>query len=166
MIALKVPIGAPDPARWPLKAVAVIDEEDVHRRLFHEQDWGGLIASQCRSRRPVFIDDRFELFGAKAVLEYVAAIGGGPEWEAIRDRERIDVVWVKPDRGLARRLRNDPAWTIAHSDAASIVFERVETSLDVTEANDGPSPGSRAAATDLGQGAGLAQPPLPRFSKR
>ncbi len=107
-----------------LTAIAVIDAEDAHRRLFHEQDWGGLIASECRSRRPVFIDDRFELFGTKAVLEYVGALGGGPEWDAIRDRERIDVVWIKPDRGLARRLRNDPAWAVAYSDAMSIVFER------------------------------------------
>ena len=140
LIALKVPLGSPGPAKWPLKAVAVIDAEDENRRLFHEQNWGGLIASECRSRRRAFIDDRFELFGAKAVLEYIAALGGGPEWDAIRDREGIDAVWIKPDRGLARRLRNDPDWTVAFSDAASIVFER--------------SGGERS------------QPPSPRFSKR
>ncbi|APW59614.1 hypothetical protein BSF38_01041 [Paludisphaera borealis] len=124
LIAARIPLGSPDPTKWPLDAVAVLDAQDDRQRLFHEQDWGGLIASECKNRRLSFIDDRFELFGVKAVLEYVAALGGGPEWDAIRDRERIDVVWIKPDRGLARRLLDDPGWTVAHRGAASIVFRR------------------------------------------
>jgi hypothetical protein len=124
LIAARVPLGSPDPAKWPLEAVAVLDSQSDRQRLFHEQDWGGLIASECRNRRS-YIDDRFELFGAKTVLEYVAALGGGPEWDAIRDRERIDAVWIKPDRGLARRLTDDPGWSVAHRGAASILFRRI-----------------------------------------
>jgi hypothetical protein len=130
LIASKIPLGSPDPAKWPLEAVAVLDAQDDRQRLFHEQDWGGLIASECRNRRLSYIDDRFELFGPKAVLEYVAALGGGPEWDAIRDRERIDVVWIKPDRGLARRLLDDPGWTVAHSATASILFRRRQLDAD------------------------------------
>jgi hypothetical protein len=124
LVAARVPLGAPDPAKWPLEAVAVIDAQDDRTRLFHEQDWGGLIALECRNGRRSFIDDRFELFGSKMVIEYAAALGGGPEWDAVRDRERIDAVWIKPDRGLARRLRDDPAWTVVHSDETSIAFRR------------------------------------------
>ncbi len=38
------------------------------------------------------------LFGKAAILEYCDALNGGPTWDTIRDRDRIDMVWVKPDQ--------------------------------------------------------------------
>ena len=114
--------GGLDPGRWPLAAVATLDRQPVRARLFHEQDWGGMIEAQCRPRRRAFLDDRFELFGKAAILDYVAAMQGGPGWDALRDRHGIDLVWVRPDRGLARRLASDPRWRVLHRDEVSVLF--------------------------------------------
>ncbi|SIN92758.1 hypothetical protein SAMN05444166_1651 [Singulisphaera sp. GP187] len=113
-----------DPTVWPIDAVASLNRQRLQTRLFHEQDWGGMIASECRPPRRSFIDDRFELFGKAEVLQYADALHGGPVWEAIRDRERIELVWVRPTRGLARLLTGHPDWKILHRDAVSILFRR------------------------------------------
>lgn len=116
--------GGPNPAHWPLSAVAVLDRQPVGARLFHEQDWGGLIESECRPVRAAYLDDRFELWGRKPILEYVDVLTGGPAWDRVRDRDQIELVWLRPDRGLVKRLLDDPDWEPAHRDAGSVLFRK------------------------------------------
>jgi hypothetical protein len=117
-----VSLGGFSPKTWPLEAFAVLDRQPVAARLFHEQDWGGMIEARCQPPRRAFVDDRFELFGKDAILEYIDALNGGPDWEPLRERERIELVWVRPDRGLARRLEADPRWSVLYRDEVSILF--------------------------------------------
>lgn len=121
-------LGGPDPEHWPLGALEVLNRQPIAARLFHEQDWGGLIASECRPPRRSYLDDRFELWGKSPILEYVAALQGGPTWDELRDRERINLVWIKPDRGLAKRLLREPGWKVAYRDKLSILFQKADPS--------------------------------------
>ncbi|AGA25905.1 hypothetical protein [Singulisphaera acidiphila] len=116
--------GGFDPKTWPLDGVAVLNQQPVESRLFHEQDWGGMIEAECRPIRRAFVDDRFELFGKKALLNYFDALQGGPDWDGLCQQERFHLVWVKPDRGLAKRLANDPQWQTLHRDSVSVLFGR------------------------------------------
>jgi hypothetical protein len=116
--------GGFDVKKWPLGALASLNHQDVTSRLFHEQDWGGLIAAECNPVRRSYLDDRFELFGKQAILEYVDVLTGGPAWDTVRDRDKIEVVWLRPDRGLAKRLRKDPGWTVVYQDKVSILFKQ------------------------------------------
>ena len=113
-----------DPWRWPLNAVATLDRQPASARLFHEQDWGGFIEAETRPIRRSYVDDRFELFGKDAVNEYVNVLTGGPAWDTVRDRDRIDLVWVRPIRGLAKRLLKEPGWSVLYRDPVSILFSR------------------------------------------
>jgi hypothetical protein len=122
VVGFGVRLGGFNPKKWPLEALAVLDAQPAATRLFHEQDWGGLIAAECQPQRRSYVDDRFELFGKDAIVEYVDVLTGGPAWDTIRDRERIELVWLRPDRGLARRLLKEPRWTVLHRDAVSILF--------------------------------------------
>ena len=92
--------------------------------MFHEQDWGGFIEAETRPIRRSYVDDRFELFGKDAIVEYVDAMTGGPAWDTVRDRDRIDLVWLRPDRGLAKRLLKEPGWSVLYRDKVSILFSR------------------------------------------
>ncbi len=121
---LGIPLGRPDPGKWPLSALDALNRQPVDARLFHEQDWGGLISSECRPTRAAYLDDRFELWGKPAILEYVAAMQGGPTWDEVRDRDGVALVWVKPDRGIARRLLKDSDWIVLYRDDVSILFRR------------------------------------------
>jgi hypothetical protein len=116
--------GGFSPKVWPLNGLPVLDRQPIGDRLFHEQDWGGMIEAECDPPRRAYLDDRFELFGREAILEYVDALQGGPGWYALRDRERIALVWVRPERGLARQLAKDPHWRVLHRDPVSVLFRR------------------------------------------
>ncbi len=128
-LALAVASGATlttlDPSHWPLSALKALNREPTEARLFHEQDWGGLIEAETVPLRRTFIDDRFELFGKQAVLSYLNALEGGPDWDEIRDRDGITLVWIRPERGLARRLAVDPQWKVVQQDQVSVLYERV-----------------------------------------
>ena len=118
--------GGLDPVRWPLSAMAALDRQTATARLFHEQDWGGLIESESLPVRRAYLDDRFELFGKETIVEYVDALTGGPAWDRLRDREGIDLVWIRPERGLAKRMLREPGWSVVHRDRVSILFRRVD----------------------------------------
>jgi len=123
-VASGATLGGFDPEHWPFSALPALNRVVPDVPVFQEQDWGGLIESECRPPRLAFIDDRFELHGKEAVLQYLNAIEGGPDWDAVRDRERIGLVWVRPGRGLARRLAGDTSWRLLYSDAVSVLYVR------------------------------------------
>jgi len=92
-----------------------------------------LIEAECQPTRCAYVDDRFEIFGKAAILEYVDALFGGPAWDTVRDREKIELVWLRPDRGLSKRLLKDPGWSVLYRDKVSILF-RHRTTSEVTAA--------------------------------
>ncbi len=122
-----VTLGGFDLTRWPLGALGALNREAPSTRLFHEQDWGGLIAAECQPLRRSYLDDRFELFGKEAIIEYVEVLSGGPAWDTVRDRDRIEMVWLRPERGLAKRLVQDPAWRVIYRDSVSVLFKHGDT---------------------------------------
>ncbi len=123
LLVIGVNLGGFDTKKWPLRALATLNEQPVRARLFHEQDWGGLIAAECQPTRPTYLDDRFELFGKKAIVEYVDVLTGGPAWDDVRDRDRIEIVWLRPDRGLAKRLKKERGWDVIYEDKVSILLK-------------------------------------------
>lgn len=120
-----VPTAGPDPQKWPLDALPTLNAQPTSLRLFHEQDWGGLIEAECVPRRLAYLDDRFELWGREPILEYIDVLTGGPAWDKVLERDAIELVWLKPDRGLARRLLADPAWNVLYRDKVSVLLRRV-----------------------------------------
>jgi hypothetical protein len=117
-------LGGYDAHKWPLSALETLNRQPTSARLFHEQDWGGLIAAECRPPRKSYLDDRFELFGKEMMLEYLEVLTGGPNWDMLRDRDKINLVWLRPDRGLSKRLLSDPQWRVLYRDKVSILFAR------------------------------------------
>ena len=118
-------LGGFDPSHWPLAGLNALNKEATSLPLFHEQDWGGMISAESLPVRKVYLDDRFELYGKPFILRYLNALAGGPDWDAVRDQESIGLVWIRPDRDLARRLKEDPRWRVVHQDAVSVLFRRI-----------------------------------------
>jgi hypothetical protein len=118
------PFGEHDPARWPTACREALDWQPTSARLFHDLEWGGLIAEGSHPRRLTFIDDRFELFGKQAIVDYCAALTGGPAWDGLDARERFDLAWVRADGPLSRRLADDPRWSEVARDPVSVLYRR------------------------------------------
>ncbi len=116
--------GGFDQKRWPFGALPTLNDQPLATRMFHEQDWGGLIAAECQPTRRSYLDDRFELYGKPAILEYIEVLSGGPTWDLVHERDRIDMVWLRPDRGLAKRLYRTPGWRVVYRDKVSVLFKQ------------------------------------------
>ena len=121
-------LGGFDHKKWPFAALEALNHQPTSTRMFHEQDWGGLIAAECLPLRRSYLDDRFELFGKEAILEYIDVLTGGPAWDVIRDRDKIEIAWLRPDRGLAKRLLKEPGWEVLYRDKVSILFKQKASS--------------------------------------
>jgi hypothetical protein len=117
--------GEPDPSLWPLSGLPAVARLDPAAPLFHELEWGGLLAAEAPGGRRPTLDDRFELHGRRRIVEYLEAQAGGPGWEALQAREGYGAAWLRPDRPLARRLAADPGWRVAHRDRVGVVLVRV-----------------------------------------
>jgi hypothetical protein len=128
IVSLGGNLGGFDYKKWPFSALDTLNHQPTTTRMFHEQDWGGLIAAECQPMRRSYLDDRFELFGKEAILEYIEVLTGGPSWDVVRDRDKIEIAWLRPDRGLAKRLLKEPRWQVLHRDKVSILFKQVEAS--------------------------------------
>ena len=144
LVVAGIPLGGFDARKWPISALATLNRQPCSSRLFHEQDWGGLIEAECRPTRPAYLDDRFELYGKESILEYVDVLTGGPAWDTVRDRDRIDLVWVKPDRGLAKRMLKEPGWAVLYQDKVSVLFGRRDVGSLARRV-----PGSSLSASDF-----------------
>jgi hypothetical protein len=116
--------GGPDPRKWPFEALRVVNQQPPDAAIFHEQDWGGLIESECQPPRRAWMDDRFELWGRKPLVDYIEALKGGPSWDELQEREQFQSAWIRPERGLAKRLAREPGWSELYRDAVSVVYQR------------------------------------------
>jgi hypothetical protein len=125
LIVSGVNLGGFSLKKWPLVALKTLDHQSTAARLFHEQDWGGLIAAECQPVRRTYLDDRFEIYGKDGILEYCDVLSGGPVWETVRDRDKIEMVWLRPDRGLAKKLLKEPGWEVLYRDKISILFKQL-----------------------------------------
>lgn len=123
-VFLGAPLGHLDPTRWPTQALPVLNRQPVSARLFHEQDWGGMIEAECHPCRRTFLDDRFELYDKPTIVEYMEALHGGPAWDALDGRQHFDLVWIRTECGLAKRLAGDPNWDVLFQDRVSILLRR------------------------------------------
>ena len=61
-----VNLGGFNREKWPFVALGTLNHQSTAARLFHEQDWGGLIAAECQPARRTYLDDRFEIYGKEA----------------------------------------------------------------------------------------------------
>lgn len=107
----------------PLDAVTYLQAEQPDGPIFNSYNWGGYLIFAA-PEYPVFTDGRTDLYGDVFLTEYLAAASGGPRWREILDQYGINLVLMETTSGLARALREDPAWTLAYEDSLAAVFTR------------------------------------------
>jgi hypothetical protein len=112
-------------SRFPNDAVERLNAESGAGPLFHELEWGGYILLESDPPCRVFIDDRFELYGRSATLEYLDAIAGGPAWAALAEQHHFEYVLLRPNRPLVRILRDSERWETLHEDDVAVLLRRI-----------------------------------------
>ncbi len=94
--------------------------------LFHDMKYGGLIIRDVPAT-PVFIDDRFGLYGDAFIKQYIATMGD-PDGHAddLFDRWQITAVLVDSNAPFCHWLSTQPDWTQTYRDRIATIYTRPE----------------------------------------
>jgi hypothetical protein len=118
-------IFADEQARvFPLGAIEYLKQERPPGVLFNSYNWGGYLL-YALPEYPIFVDGRTDLYGDRLLRPWINAYFGRESWRGTFDEFNVNVVLVEPEVGIARVLRNNPAWRVAYEDEISILFVRV-----------------------------------------
>jgi hypothetical protein len=92
-------------------------------RIFHDDYTGGYLIYRYGTDRPVFIDDRAELYGADHLRSMIQARNGFPGWREVFDEWAIEQVLIRPDNGIATVLE-DAGWVTDYEDEEYLVLSK------------------------------------------
>lgn len=104
---------------FPIDAISALDSEAV----FHDDSAGGYLIYALGPARPVFIDDRAELYGAEHMRSMIGARAGQPVWREVFARWGIEQALVRRSDGLAVVLGSE-GWNETYSDEEFLVLSR------------------------------------------
>jgi len=114
----------------PFKAVKAIEAKMPEGNLFNHPQFGDVLIWKMAKPPKLFIDTRFDMYGAELVDNYQTLYAAKPGWEELMSKYSIGWVFVRPDAEIAKRLRSDKAWRVVHQDKASIVLEKPEPAVE------------------------------------
>jgi len=117
---------------FPIATIKTLDRPGV--RVFVHDGWSGLVIyyacgpipsvqAGCQHAR-VFIDLRWDFYGAKLSDEYGKTHEGAPEWRKDLDSSCTTDVLLPPRVALAQILALDSGWRLVLKDKLSVLYER------------------------------------------
>jgi hypothetical protein len=111
-------------SRVPAAGARAIEATGRVGPVLNPYPWGGYLEWRWRGERPVFIDERNNLFAPEVLHDYLRLKYAAPGFEEILDVYAFDVVLWPVDRPLDRALSGAAGWTQAYRDAQSVVYLR------------------------------------------
>lgn len=107
----------------PKAAIAYIDEHPPQGNMFNDAQYGDVLIWRSPQKPRVFIDTRFDMYGAAFCTEYQRARYAESGWERVLDKYKIDWVFVPEESQLARKLSADANWHRLFVDDPAIVAD-------------------------------------------
>ncbi len=122
--AIGLGVARPPERKYSGGAIAYLRANPPPGPLLNDLDYGGMLIHDVRGV-PVFIDDRFELYGEAFIGEYRSAVlrpevFAGP----LLDRWDIQAVVIRNALPLGQWLAANPAWAAAYRDPVAAVYTR------------------------------------------
>lgn len=108
----------------PVDAAEHLQLANLTGPMFNSYNWGGYLMYALPDT-PVFVDGRTDLYGDDFLThDYLQTASGAPGWQDTLTKYGIKLVVMEADSGLARNLRDDPAWHIDYEDKLAVIFVR------------------------------------------
>lgn len=111
----------------PKDALAYLKEKMPSGNMLNHPQFGDMMlwsTPQFNPRPKVFIDTRFDMYGAEFLQEYENAAHAKPGWEQVLEKYHVDWVFLPLDFKLIKELRKSDAWTEIFSDKVSVILIR------------------------------------------
>ncbi|TAN43393.1 MAG: hypothetical protein EPN25_01025 [Nitrospirae bacterium] len=121
-----------DEKRYPVKAADYVLARNLRGNMYNHYDWGGYLIWRLGPGRKVFIDgrdiDEATFWKAMSINIAYTDNSGRPYWKSILESYHISYLIVPIHEAAGNRLQlvsalaKDSDWTLAFSDANSVVF--------------------------------------------
>ena len=112
---------------FPRAAVPLLKEGMWPGKLYNDYAWGGYLIWTLYPDRPVFIDGRAEVYYPTKAFDDEMKIHTAAEgWMDVLNRRQVDVILTNKVGYLALALRTAPAWKLAFTGDAEVVYVRIK----------------------------------------
>lgn len=112
-----------DPKSYPAGAVEML-RRDSSARVFTYDEWGDYLIWRLYPGLKVFIDGRFDFYGADFENQYTDVLNLKYDWEKTLQGYGIDTVLMPPYAPLASALKECRQWRVVYDDGVALVFRR------------------------------------------
>lgn len=118
--------AGPPPDRYSTGLIEHLRGNPPPQPVFNDINFGGQLILET-PETPVFVDDRFEVYGDAFIVEYAAAVSEPDNHaEALLNRNGIQSVIIGARQPMARWLRHQSGWRAEYADPVAVVFVRTE----------------------------------------
>lgn len=108
----------------PFKAIDYLKKNPVAGNLFNGPHFGDAMIWHMQPAPKVFIDTRFDMYGAEIVNAYEVAYNCREKWEDVLQSYKIQTVFLRPDSELVKRLRMSNEWKIVYEDKDAVLLAK------------------------------------------
>jgi hypothetical protein len=107
---------------------AQIRSQPLSPRIFSRFEWGEYLAWTLAGKATVFMDGRIEIVPDDVWCNYACVTCGGPNWQQILDRYRVDALILDATyharTGLLAEVEHSPHWRRIDQQGPVVVFAR------------------------------------------
>lgn len=126
----------------PYPAMKVLAEALPEGRVFNSSQFGDLMiwylvaqekpilgkdpfdCPPVKTKPKVFIDTRFDMYGAPLVSDYYIMKNAKQGWNDLFQRYKFDWVFMPPSARIVKELLNDPQWKTIYNEKDAVIFIR------------------------------------------
>lgn len=112
---------------YPVEATNFLASEGLFgpdHRLASLDFVGNFIEFRYGNKKPVFIDDRVDMYPINVSRDYRRLLNGHPAWREILDRYRVELVLWDRDSPLTSILRSNDDWREIYGRGEWVIFRR------------------------------------------
>jgi hypothetical protein len=111
---------------YPAAAITWADRNDLlgsDSRVIARDYVGNFLEGRYGTRVKVFFDDRFDMYPASVVDDFVVLSNGGPGWQDILDKYRATSVLWRSAEPLGQLLAESSRWRIVYTDEEFLIAQ-------------------------------------------
>jgi len=106
----------------PTEATEFLKHIQPDGRVFNDAQYGDVLIWQSPKRPLVFIDTRFDMYGADFVRQYQTMRFAAPGFEQLLAQYKIDWLFLPVDSPLAKALAASPGWKAIYQDKIAVIL--------------------------------------------
>lgn len=107
----------------PFEAIKFIEAKAPKGRIFNDPQFGDVMIWKLKQPPKLFIDTRFDMYGAQLVEDYQTIYSTKDGWFDLLKKYGISWVFVRPESPLAQKLLDEKGWRTAYKDASAVILE-------------------------------------------